>query len=62
MTDKQTTIVAITITLVCLIMTAGLVGGCHQIEQTHREYIKAGYVQKIDPLTRSTIWVRPDKE
>ena len=46
----------LTMIAVCLIVFATLFGGCHECQQTEREYIKAGFVPQP---TMMPAWGKP---
>ncbi len=51
-------------TLVFFFIVCGIASvsmwGCHQSEETTREKIRAGLVQKEIPNTYTTIWAKPE--
>lgn len=56
--DEQSGIVTM---VVMVILVAGIciLGGCYQCEQTTREAIKAGLVQKQQTVAGMPVWSKP---
>lgn len=57
---KETTAYALSITASVAIITLGCSHGCQQVEQTKRDAMKAGLVERILPGSRCPSWVKPE--
>ncbi len=60
MNTQQTLIIIISIIMASI--TSISMWGCHEKEESYRERIRAGLVQKAVPSTHTIIWTRPDGE
>lgn len=58
--DENAAVVSIT-TIVALTICCMALYGCHQVQQTENEAIKAGLEQQILPGSASPRWVKPVK-
>lgn len=56
---QETTSLTVIITAAIAAIALSASYGCHQVEQTKRDAIKAGLVEKQNPGTPIPLWTKP---
>jgi len=57
---QENTAITVTISAIVAAIAFAVSYGCQQVEQTKRDAIKAGLVERILPGSSSPVWAKPE--